>query len=299
VLQIIREFIRNIGIFFYSCYTVFFNNFYFYIKIFIFIFFIGLFLYLIKKYFAARNKKFLTITFYLITISFLLNCFILAAGHYHYWGKGIFSRTMFQPSLLIFMFLSIILISNSNKKDLYISFFIFLISFSFFLVESHNWKKSWSLQKKIINSSELSNGKYFLDHGNNLVFFLGPCYYNGVDIFVSTWDLNEAVKNKYFSFKKNNFVPLSNFETYYLSLEKKIIVHKNEYFISNYENLYIWDFYTHNIFRLKKNEDIKNFSLNSRKSCFIGEDLYLKAKTIEKKLSLLLQLIKYYKLDKF
>jgi hypothetical protein len=289
ILQIVYEFIRNIGAFFYSFYSVFFSGFAFDKKIFIFFFFfISLFLYLVKKYFLIRNKKFIIIALLLIVISFLFNSLVLTLGNYHYWGKGIFSRTMFQPSLLILFFLSIFLISDPTKKDLYVSFFIFLFSFTFFLIESNNWKKSSSLQKKIINSYELQDKKSFLEEGNNLVLFLGPCYYEGVDVFVSSWDLNKAVKNYFQSFEKNDFVPLANFQIYYDNLDKKMIIHKTEYLISNYQNVYVWNFYNYNIFRLEKHENIESFSLNNRKSCFVGEDLYFKAKTIEKKITSLI-----------
>ncbi len=73
-------------------------------------------------------KKFII----LLILSFILNSFVMTLGKYGYWGKGIFSRTMFMPSILLLFFISVILSIKSKLNIIFTSFFFYNYFFSFF-----------------------------------------------------------------------------------------------------------------------------------------------------------------------
>ena len=64
-------------------------------------------------------KKFILLLFF----SFILNSLVMTLGKYGYWGKGIFSRTMFMPSILFLFFISVILSTKSKLNIIFTSFF--------------------------------------------------------------------------------------------------------------------------------------------------------------------------------
>ena len=85
------------------------------------------------------RKSFIYPFFILIILSVYLNSLVTTLGSYGYWGKGIFSRTMFMPSIVILFFLAMVIVLNSKKTKFYI-ICLFLVIFSFFIKEINNWK---------------------------------------------------------------------------------------------------------------------------------------------------------------
>ena len=113
--------IENILRFFYSIYT---SSFYYLGSILTIIFLLLIIISLINlfKYKKLQNKKFfLSLAILLSTIP--INSLIIVAGNYGYTGNGIFSRTMFAPSITFFFIL--LLFFSINKKT-FISIYFFL-----------------------------------------------------------------------------------------------------------------------------------------------------------------------------
>ena len=213
-------------------------------------------------------KKFILLLFF----SFILNSLVMTLGKYGYWGKGIFSRTMFMPSILFLFFISVILSTKSKLNIIFTSFF-FIITFSLFSNEINNWNKSKNIQAEIIENIKIL--KQF-EQQKNLILFKGPCYINGVDIFNATWDLNSAVEINYPNLSTNNFIPTQDWKIS-LTDNQKLLIHIFEYDLKNYENLILWD-YTES--KIKILNSIQNIDLSnlSFEACNIGSNEKKRAK---------------------
>ena len=92
---------------------------------------------------------------------------------------------------------------------------LYFISFGVtsFYFESKSWIKSWEIQQEVftnnkINYIENEFGK------NNLVFFFGPCMYNGVEVFYAPWDIGRSIKENN-PLSQNNFTVLTNWDLEY------------------------------------------------------------------------------------
>tara|TARA_A100001015_G_scaffold321414_1_gene452019 strand:- start:1420 stop:2979 length:1560 start_codon:yes stop_codon:yes gene_type:complete len=208
----------------------------------------------------------------LLIFSLILNSFVMTLGKYGYWGKGIFSRTMFMPSILFLFFISIILCVKTKVNTIFI-FFFFIINILLFINEINNWKKSKNIQTEIIENLKIL--KQF-ENKKNLILFKGPCYINGVDIFNATWDLNSAVEINYPELSSNNFIPTQDWKIS-LNNNQKLIVHIFEYKLENYENLVLWEYDKSNFKILNTSQDVDIKSLSSIK-CNIGSNEKNRAK---------------------
>ena len=119
---ILTQSIENILRFFYSIYTSSF----FYLGVFLTIISVLLILIIIFSLFKYKNLKnknfFISLIILLSTIP--INSLILVAGNYGYTGNGIFSRTMFAPSITFF-FILLLFFSINKKTFISIYFFYF------------------------------------------------------------------------------------------------------------------------------------------------------------------------------
>jgi hypothetical protein len=245
---------------------------------------------LFKDFFKEKNKKFKLINFICLCFAFFLNVVVHVVGTYGYWGKGIFSRTMFFPSFLLLFFLIFFITIVKKKISLYFSFFLFFISCVFFYFEIRNWEKSANLQEKIINNFLSFHSKHsFSPSSKKLILFFGPCYVNGVDIFNATWDLQNAILFKDLSYKNNTIIPIQdwNIEISLISPEeiktKKdsiLIVHNYSYDLKNFDKIYFWDYFNNDINEINKNFNVVNQIKKKRnnRDCSVGTDFKLKAK---------------------
>jgi hypothetical protein len=206
----------------------------------------------------------------------------MTIGNYHYWGKGMFSRTFFFPSLVIFFLLSIIIISSSKKKDVVVSFCIFIFSCFFFYKEAQNWSKSWLLQKEIIYSNELKNNEKFFNKEKNLIIFSGPCFINDVEIFNSNYDLSNAIYFLYPNLKNNEVIVLANKKFFYDKENEFYLIGDNKYYFNNYNKIAFWDYYNKKFLYIVLPVDLDNLVAKRTSNCFIGTDLRSKTKNLEK-----------------
>jgi hypothetical protein len=198
----------------------------------------------------SQSKKFKIVSFILIIIALGCNSLVNVVGTYGYSGKGIFSRTMFAPSLFL-LFLLIIFISNISKRlNLFLSILIFFITIYFFNLEIRNWEKSKKYQNNILNNY-LTNKKEFSNKSKNFIFFFGPCYYNGVEIFNATWDLSNAINYNDSNFHKNGstIIPIQNWSLKRIN-SKIFSVHNIELKLDNNVTFYFWDYFNNKIIRI-------------------------------------------------
>ncbi len=285
--------IENILRFFYSIYT---SSFYYLGSTLTIIFLLLIIISLINlfKYKKLQNKKFfLSLTILLSTIP--INSLIIVAGNYGYTGNGIFSRTMFAPSITFFFIL--LLFFSINKKTFISIYFFLFFSLSGFISETFNWIESKNIQDQIVENKIFNQ----MGHDKNLILFHGPCYINGVEIFNASWDLERYLreKNKRFVDGNSRIIPVQNWKIFISDLDpwykkrenKKFIhVHTYVYDLDNYKRIYYLDFYqkiTKQIYFDASNFDDlnKQFNkINKRKDCHIGVNYYKLAKKIKKQI---------------
>lgn len=275
-------FIRNISGFFFSIYSAIPVDFNIFLQIIFLLLLFSLFYYLCRNLILSKNRKFIFVSIALLFISLIFNTSVMTIGNYHYWGKGIFSRTFFFPSLFIFFLLSFIIISGSKKKDLVISFCIFIFSSFFFYKEAQNWSKSWLLQKEIIYSNELKNNEKFLNKEKNLVIFSGPCFINDVEIFNSNYDLSNAIYFLYPNLKNNEVIVLANKKFFYDKDNKFYLIGDNKYYFNNYNKIVFWDYYNKKFIYIELPVDLDDLVAKKIYNCFIGTDLRSKTKNLER-----------------
>ena len=224
-----------------------------------------------------KNHFFKKLVFLLI-FSLILNSLVMTLGKYGYWGKGIFSRTMFMPSILFLFFISIIL-STKSKINIIFTYFFFIITISIFLNEINNWKKSKNIQAEIIEKLKIFNQ---FEQKKNLILFKGPCYINGVDIFNATWDLNSAVEINYPNLATNNFIPTQDWKITMID-NQKLSIHIFDFELKDYENLILWDYNKNKIEILDTSQNLDLSSL-SFEECNIGSNEKKRAKEFVSKL---------------
>ena len=273
ILDVITKSIVNLGRFIWSIYQTIPIDLNINFIIFIFCILILSVYLLYKKLCLVNNKKFLNIIILLLTISLFLNAFVMSLGNYGYWGKGIFSRTMFVPSFLILFFFCIFIPILNARISLYLSWSICLASFIFFNFEIKNWEKSSILQKEILDSKILIDKKETLKDGKNLILFIGPCYINGVEIFNATWDLDSAINSKHKSLSKNDFIPIQDWNLRIIE-NQLLLIHIFKYEIVKYKEVYEWNYYENTLIKLeKKIFNRKNLNIyKDRKDCHIGRN---------------------------
>ena len=283
VVDLIIKSTVNLGRFLWSIYQTIPTNLNINLKIFLCFIFIFGFYYLFKKLHLLKNKLFFYTICFLLFISLYLNATVNTLGTYGYWGKGIFSRTMFVPSFLILFFLCMSIPILNKKISLYFSVLIFLISLSFFNTEIKNWENSATIQEEIINSELLTDKNNLLKNTKNLIFFMGPCYLNGVEIFNATWDLNSAIRWKHPKLAKNNFLPIQDWK---LSINKNKIlsIHIFQFNLNEYKEIYYWNYFNNTLIKIKKKKFIKESAdiFLGRRDCSIGIDEREKAKNTRK-----------------
>ena len=289
-IKIVFLSLENIVRFFYSIYSLIPESINFKIKSTLLLILTFILLFLFKDFFKEKNKKFKLTTFICLCFAFSLNVVVHVVGTYGYWGKGIFSRTMFFPSLLLLFFFILFITIIKKKISLYFSLFLLFISCVFFYFEIRNWEKSANLQKKIVNNFLSFHSKQsFSPSGKKLIFFFGPCYVNGVDIFNATWDLQNAILFKDLSYKKDTIIPIQdwNIEISLTAPEeiktKKssiLIVHNYSYDLKNFDKIYFWDYFSNNIDEINKNFNVADQIKKKRnnRDCSVETDFRLKAK---------------------
>jgi len=167
-----------------------------------------------------------------------------------------------------------------NKKiSLYFSGLILILSLASFNIEIKNWINSSRIQNEIINSKILSEKNEIFKNKSNIIFFEGPCYINGVEIFNAIWDLNSAIRFLYPELAKNKFLPIQDWK---LSIIKNEIlsIHIFEFNLNDYEEIYYWNYFNDTLIRMNKKtfnkESIDIFK--SRRDCNIGINERKKAK---------------------
>tara|TARA_B110000977_G_C10937619_1_gene439602 strand:- start:160 stop:777 length:618 start_codon:yes stop_codon:yes gene_type:complete len=186
---------------------------------------------------------------------------------------------MFIPSFLILFFLCISISIINKKISLYFSGLILILSLASFNIEIKNWINSSRIQNEIINSKIFSEKNELFKNKSNIIFFEGPCYINGVEIFNATWDLNSGIRFLYPELAKNNFLPIQDWK---LSVDKNEIlsIHIFEFNLNDYEEIYYWNYFNDTLIKMNKKtfnkESIDIFK--SRRDCNIGINERKKAK---------------------
>jgi hypothetical protein len=242
-LKIIQLAFENCLRFIWSIYTtVSINPDIFSISIFILIC-LTLVFFFYRNFILQENKNFLLLVLLCLIMSFGGNVLIHVIGTYGYWGKGIFSRTMFVPSLLLLILLIFFLSASNKKINLYISIFIFLLSCFFFKIEIKNWENSKILQDSIVKEYTVIKNKQFLA-GNNLILFFGPCYLNGVEVFNAAWDLQGALILNDRSFKNNVIFPIQNWNLKSVTNNSFSVHEFYVYKMNNFQKIYLWNYFT-------------------------------------------------------
>ena len=127
-IEIVFLSLENIVRFFWSIYSLIPESINFKFKITLLLLFVLILLSLFKDFFKEKNKKFKLTIFICLCFAFLFNVVVHVVGTYGYWGKGIFSRTMFFPSLLLLFFL-IFFITSFKKKNKFVFFLFFILYF--------------------------------------------------------------------------------------------------------------------------------------------------------------------------
>ena len=289
-IEIVFLSLENILRFFWSIYSLIPEIINFKIKMTLLLLFILILLSLFKDFFKEKNKKFKLTIFICLCFAFLFNVVVHVVGTYGYWGKGIFSRTMFFPSLLLLFFLIFFITSFKKKISLYFSFFLFFISCAFFYIEIRNWEKSANLQEQIINNFLSFHSKHsFSSSSKKLIFFFGPCYINGVDIFNAAWDLQNAILFKNLSYKNDTIIPIQDwnikislFTTEEIKTKKdnNLVVHNYSYDLNNFDKIYFWDYFNNNINEINKSFNVADQikKMRNNRDCSVGTDFRLKAK---------------------
>jgi len=282
--------LENLARFFWSIYSLIPDSINFKIKITLLLLLAFILMFIFKEFFKEKNKKFKLTIFICLCFGFLLNIVVHAVGTYGYWGKGIFSRTMFVPSLLLLFFFIFFITIIKKKISLYFSFFLFFISCTFFYYEIRNWEKSATIQEKIVNNFlSLHSKSNFSSSSKKLILFFGPCYVNGVDIFNATWDLQNAILFKDLSYKNHTIIPIQdwNVEISLITPEEIktknnniLIVHNYSYDLKNFDKIYFWDYFNNNVNEINKNFNVANQIKKKRnnRNCSVGTDFRLKAK---------------------
>ena len=275
ILDFFQKKIINIFRFFYAIYSslISFLNIYYQLIIF------SPLIYFIYK---INNKKIFFKIFIILVITLGLNSLILSGGHYGFTGQGVFSRSFYYAAFCIFLF-SFLLFILSQKKIKYL-IILYFISFGVtsFYFESKSWIKSWEIQQEVftnnkINYIENEFGK------NNLVFFFGPCMYNGVEVFHAPWDIGRSIKENN-PLSQNNFTVLTNWDLEYNENKKIIGVHNfyYSYSLDNYNQIILWDYFNDKISFVKATKnfnyyDLKQFNkLHDYRSCEIRSKKYSK-----------------------
>jgi hypothetical protein len=143
-LNIFYYFFENIPRFFWSIYSSVPENFNSILKIVLFIILFFIITIIINNFITENKseKKFKIISLMCISFSLVFSSLVHVIGTYGYWGKGIFSRTMYVPSLLILFVLIIFVSTLKRKLNLLVSFIIFSITIFFFNIEITNWEKA-------------------------------------------------------------------------------------------------------------------------------------------------------------
>jgi len=282
--------LENIVRFFWSIYSLIPESINFKIKITLLLLLAFILMFLSKEFFKEKNKRFKLTIFICLCFAFLLNVVVHVVGTYGYWGKGIFSRTMFFPSLLLLFFLIFFITIVKKKISLYFSFFLFFISCAFFYFEIRNWEKSSTLQEKIVNNFLSFHSKSsFSSSSKKLILFFGPCYVNGMDIFNATWDLQNAILFKDLSYKNDIIVPIQDWNVEISLISPKeiknkndsiLIVHNHSYDLENFDKIYFWDYFNNNVNEINKNFNVANQIKKKRnnRDCSVGTDFRFKAK---------------------
>jgi hypothetical protein len=287
ISQFFYDFFENIPRFFWSIFSSVPENFSLKVKIILLIAVFSLAIIIFFYSFNLKNKnekKFKAITLICILFSLACSSLIHVIGTYGYWGKGIFSRTMYVPSLLILITLLIFVPILKKKLNLTISYIIFFLTLFFFNIEMINWEKSKKIQEEIINNFLVKKEDIFLNKTKDLILFFGPCYYNGIGIFTALYDLQNAIlyKSKNFS-KIDAIVPIQNWtieNNNYSSLK----IHNFEYQINEFDNIYLWNYFDEKRSKIiSKKIGTKNIvkqvlQMRNDQNCSIGVDEYLRAK---------------------
>lgn len=291
LLDVFTQSIENLIRFFYSIYT---PSFYYLGSFLTILSVVILFIcfYVIYKNRRPKNLKFYS-SFVILLSTIPLNSAVLTIGTYGYTGNGIFSRTMFGPSITIFFIF--LLFFSSNKKTFYSLWFILLFTISGFVNESNNWIKSKKFQENIVNDKIFKE----IDEKRNLVLFHGPCYVNGVEIFNASWDLDRYLKEKEGRYLKSLFVPIQNWDVFISDLDprykkkegqKYIHIHTYIYEIYDYEQILILNFYNETIKKIDTNfSEINKIDnqlkyLKLRKDCHIGNNYFKIGQKMKEKL---------------
>jgi hypothetical protein len=294
--------LENILRFFWSIYSLLTENVNFKIKSLLIFLLFSIFVMFLKDFFKEKNKK-LKINFLIcISFAFLLNAVVHTVGTYGYWGKGIFSRTMFLPSLLLLFFFIFFITTLKKRISLYLSFCLLFFSCILFNFEIKNWEKSAVLQQKIIDNFFSSEKKFnFISSNKKLILFFGPCYVNGVDIFNAAWDLHNAILFKDLNYKNDTFVPIQDWNIQYSStmsessITKKndiLIVHNYNFNLNNFDQIYFWDFFNNKMHKISKvsNIALQINKIRNNRNCSLEIDYKLKAKNDKNNLIEFLQI---------
>ncbi len=293
IYEVLTQSIENILRFFYSIYTSSF----FYLGVFltfISVLLIIIIIYNLFKYKNLKNKNFF-VSLIILLSTIPINSTILVIGNYGYTGNGIFSRTMFGPSITFFFIL--LLFFSIHRKTFISIYFLLFFSISGFLNEASNWIESKKIQDQIVENKIFRE----IEYGRNLILFHGPCYINGVEIFNASWDLERYVRERDKKFVEANtrFIPVQNWKVFFSDLDpwykkkvnKKFIhVHTYIYDLEYFEDIYYLDFYQKTIrqiyFQGNNFDDLnKQFDkINSRRDCHIGTNYFKLAKKIKSQL---------------
>ena len=282
LIKILNIFFENFLRFFWSIYSSIPEHFNVLFKIFILIILFLVFTSILNNFFdeSKKNKKFKIIALICILFSLGLNSLVHAIGTYGYWGKGIFSRTMYIPSLLILFSLIIFLPSFKKKNGLFTSYIIFFITIFFFHIEIKNWEVSKKIQEKIVKNYFITENN-FSNSERNLILFFGPCYYNGVEIFSATYDLQNAIIFKDKDFYKNNLiVPIQNWQIKNVN-ESTFVIHIFDWQINDWNNIYFWDYFEDKVYNIKNSSASyivsQILSYRHNRTCSINNDEFLRA----------------------
>jgi len=291
ISQFFYDFFENIPRFFWSIFSSVPENFSLKVKITLLIAVLSLIIIIIFYSFNSKNKnkkKFKIISLICILLALACSSLVHVIGTYGYWGKGIFSRTMYVPSLLILITLLIFVPTLKKKLNITISYIIFFLNLFFFNIEIINWEKSKKIQEEIINNYLVNKESIFLNKKKNLIFFFGPCYYNGVGIFTALYDLQNAILyNSKTSSKVDAIVPIQNWiieNTNNSSLK----IHNFDYRIDEFDNIYLWNYFDEKRSKIILKEiGVQNIvkqvlHMRNDQSCSIGVDEYLRANNAKK-----------------
>jgi hypothetical protein len=244
-LNIFYYFFENIPRFFWSIYSSVPENFNSILKIVLFIIFFFIITIIINNFITENKseKKFKIISLICISFSLAFNSLVHVIGTYGYWGKGIFSRTMYVPSLLI-LFVLIIFVSTLKKKlNLIVSFIIFFITIFFFNIEITNWEKAKKIQDEIVSNYLSNKENILLSKKKKLILFFGPCYYNGVEIFTATYDMQNAILYKSKNFGESNvIVPIQNWKIENIN-NSSFKIHLQNYQTKDFDSIYLWNYF--------------------------------------------------------